>query len=349
MITALALIAAAAASPLTPTPVTSYQVRVTSPGDAGRVETYSGPNLGRVRFLAADADVVVRRADTEYAKGARGLGGLVTRNFPRVEPDGYPLAPDQWTETIAHILGRARSGEPVLVVDTLGTVPAFKTTLSAVANECAGFPPSTITVWLSQQYLLPLRAERRAQVGGALLDSSEYRYTKINGTFPASLFAPPRVAGPGMAIQNHRFTRMSARAAAGPLPYVPREPGVMITGFRQVVSGWAPRGELTGPEASIPRLPWLYAASWRRGQEHIDFTMRVSKRDWLADPFGHECQEVSQEPVTIGTGTGFFGTGPSSTPHLYWRDGSLLYTLSGPLPKEQLLQVAASLRKVPLS
>lgn len=349
MFTTLALIVAATTAPLNPTPVTSYQVRVTSPGDAGRVETYSGPNLGRVRYLAADADVVVRRGDTEYVKGGRGLGGLVTRNFPRVEPDGYTVAPDEWFETVDHLLGRARGGEPVLVVDALGTVPALKATLPAVANECAGRPPSTITIWLSQQYLLPLRVERRAQTGGALLDSTEYRYTKINGTFPPSLFTPPRVAGPGMAIQNHRFTRTSARAAAGPLPYVPREPGVMTAGFRQVISGWAPRGELTGPEASIPRLPWLYAASWRRGQDNIDFTMRLSKQDWPSDPFGHECQEVSREPVTIGSGAGFFGTGPSSTPHLYWRDGAILYTLSGPLPKEQLLQIAGSLRKVPLA
>jgi len=41
-----------------------------------------------------------------------------------------------------------------------------------------------------------------------------------------------------------------------------------------------------------------------------------------------------------------FGEGPEVVPHLYWRDGRVLHTVSGPFAKETLVEVAASLRAV---
>jgi anti-sigma factor RsiW len=38
-----------------------------------------------------------------------------------------------------------------------------------------------------------------------------------------------------------------------------------------------------------------------------------------------------------------YGAGPGITPHLYWRAGGLLYTVSGPFPKGDLVAIAESL------
>jgi hypothetical protein len=114
------------------------------------------------------------------------------------------------------------------------------------------------------------------------------------------------------------------------------------------VSGWARRSGITGPEGSIPAFPWLFAARYRRGQEHIDVTQRLARagEDWPVDPFGSECQPLRTENVTIGTVTATYGIGENTVPHLFWRDGPLLYTVSGPFPKDDLVAIAASLRRV---
>jgi hypothetical protein len=119
---------------------------------------------------------------------------------------------------------------------------------------------------------------------------------------------------------------------------------VLPQGFDLAIAGWAPRSGITGPEGSIGRYPWLFAATYRRGQERIDVTQRASRRDWPDDPFGGECQPLRTEAVQIGSLTGTFGIGQNTVPHVYWRDGSLLYTVSGPYPRDDLVAIAASLR-----
>ena len=145
---------------------------------------------------------------------------------------------------------------------------------------------------------------------------------------------------------NRRFTRNAPGHAAGPLPYVPRLPSALPPGFKLAVSGWAPRSGITGAEGSIPPSAWLFSASYRRGQERIDVTQRVASTDWPVSPFSGECQPLTEEPVSIAGVAATFGIGATTLPHVYWREGPLRYTVSGPFPKEDLVAIAASLRKL---
>ena len=102
----------------------------------------------------------------------------------------------------------------------------------------------------------------------------------------------------------------------------------------------------TGDEAFVRVSPWLFAVRYARGQEHIDVTQRVAATDWPGDPFGAECVAMSSELVSVNGVRGVCGVSPEIPPHVVWRRGHLRYTVSGPLPEDDLLRVAASLRPV---
>ena len=97
----------------------------------------------------------------------------------------------------------------------------------------------------------------------------------------------------------------------------------------------------------MPRRPQLFAAVYRRGFERIDVTQRLAEpRGWSVDPFGAECVFQYSERATIRGARGWYGIGPDTTPHLFWRQGRVLYTVSGPYAKRDLLAIANSLQRV---
>nr|MBA2474546.1 hypothetical protein [Actinomycetota bacterium] len=102
-----------------------------------------------------------------------------------------------------------------------------------------------------------------------------------------------------------------------------------------------------GAEGSNPRYRSLFAAVYRRGVERIDFTQRLAGRlGWLGDPFGAECVFQFEERTRAAGSPARYGAGPDTTPHLWWRRGNVLFTLSGPYPKRTLLRIADSLEPV---
>ena len=44
-----------------------------------------------------------------------------------------------------------------------------------------------------------------------------------------------------------------------------------------------------------------------------------------------------------------FGIGPEIPPHLFWRDGAVLNTVSGPFPAATLVEIAESLTPIAAS
>jgi hypothetical protein len=162
----------------------------------------------------------------------------------------------------------------------------------------------------------------------------------------AGAFRPLRPRG-DVFRDDQGFRRTSPARAAASLPYAPLLPGAVPAGFRLAVSGWAPRSGITGPEGSIPPRPSLFQAVYARGWERLELTMRRSGgRDWPGDPFAGECARVTARTVTVRGVPATFGIGPETHPHLFWREGGVLLTLSGPFPAETLVAVAGSLAPV---
>jgi hypothetical protein len=135
--------------------------------------------------------------------------------------------------------------------------------------------------------------------------------------------------------------------AALPDAYSAALPTALPTGFTLSVSGWAPRSARTGPEASNPRYSSLFAAVYRRGRERVDVTQRLAgTKGWLGDPFGFECGAETTSTVDVNGAKATFGQGVEIIPHLYWRSGGVLYTVSGPFPAATLAAIARSLKPV---
>jgi hypothetical protein len=342
---ALALAAPFTGTPAAPPVVAdSYRVRIEVTGEGAERATIAAPGRLRFRTLGRPVFLEVTRGGTTFVGRAEfGSGSILRGNFA-AQPDGALLSGfPRHDLLVSYVVAQARAGALPLTASSVGGRAAWRADVGLPANDCAGLAAQSVRVWLSQRTLYPLRVEERVASTHRLRRVTTYAYSGIGAAVPARVFAPPAL-GPRPFVTNNRFTRTSPRAAAGPLPYTPRLPSLVPPGFRLAMAGWAPRGSVTGPEGSIPARPWLFAALYRRGQEYISVTQRVSRRDWPDDPFGGECQPLFTEPVTINGVAATYGIGQSTVPHLYWRDGPLLYTVSGPFPKDDLIAIAASLR-----
>jgi hypothetical protein len=240
------------------------------------------------------------------------------------------------------LLAKARQGRPSLRPVRLGSLNALRGDNHVRANECAGLRAGTLSVWLDRRTLLPLQVQ---DVRGSRRSGTRYTYSKVRAPLAAGVLAAPRVRQ-GHERIDYGFRRTSPAVASGPLSYVPLMPTALPPGFELAVSGWARRGSRTGPEGSIAPHRELFAAVFRRGFERIDITQRLAAGSggWPVSPFGAECVFHFRERARVGAAAASYGAGPQTVPHLYWRSGRLLHTISGPYPKATLVRIAESLR-----
>ena len=265
---------------------------------------------------------------------------LVERRLFAARPDGYSLIQDTLQGPTDFVLEQARAGKLRLRLTRSGRRLALRAKVRLYPNDCAALRGGSAEIWLDRATLLPLRLRVRR---GRVRSDSRTVLTAVNVPLGARAFRFPR-SSRRREVVDYAFVRTSPRRAAGPLSYRPLLPRTLPPGFRLAVAGWARRSGRTGPEGSNPVNRDLFGAVYRRGFERIDVTQRLAGgRGWLSDPFGAECQFQFGERVRVGGVPARFGTGPETTPHLYWRRGRLLFTVSGPFPKADLIAIAESL------
>ncbi len=347
MIGPLLAAAVAIASPA-PTPsvvVKSYAASVTERRGTSTL-VWKSPEWASYRLgPGTDGVPFVRRGGVEfygrYQPGNQG-GGRVVRNTYAARPDTFSETWAQLQDPVDVVLGRARARTLKLASTQINGRPAWRGSIALPLNECGGLPRGTGTVWLARGTLLPLQiTSRRAQT-----ESISLEYRAVNTPIPAALFAPPAL-GKHPTRLNQGFIRTTPARADAKVSYQAKLPSSLPDGFKLAVSGWAPRSARTGPEASNPRYAQLFAAVYRRGWEHIDVTQRVAgKTGWIDDPFGFECGSEQASAVDVGGAKATFASGAEIVPHLYWRSGRVLYTVSGPFPAATLAAVARSLEPV---
>jgi hypothetical protein len=271
----------------------------------------------------------------------RGRGDVVRRSFA-ARPDAYSFAYARYGEPVDVVLGRARSGVLKLQATRQGGRPAWRARVALPPNTCAALPRGTATAWLDRATLLPLRLDWVR--GTRIRDSVTLRYRSLNRPLPPSAFRLPAL-GPNPVRRDQGFRRTSARAADARVSYAAQLPAAVPAGFRLTTTGWAPRSGITGPEGSNPRHRELFAAVYRRGWERIDVTQRRGAA-FPNDPFGFECGVLRTQRVMIDGVQATYGEGPEIVPHLYWRAGGIVHTVSGPFPRATLVAIAESLGPV---
>ncbi len=283
---------------------------------------------------------IVERNGVTY--DAPGLPGEVARRTFAARPDAHSFL-EELTAFSDFVLARARAGKRRLAAGTTAGEASWTTSFRLPANDCAGRAAARITLSLSRETLLPLRVRERVRRD---VNTFRWTYSVVNDDLPASEFATPRLGARPFRV-DRGFRRTAPASAASRLSYAPKLPTTLPPGFDLAVAGWAPRSERTGAEGSVPRRRELFAAVFRRGFERIDVTQRLAGgRSWEGDPFAVECGSEYAERAMIRGVRGWYGIGPEIPPHLYWRRGRVLYTVSGPFPKRDLLAIARSLAPV---
>lgn len=343
---ALAVPSGVAPPPLAPTPsvvADAYRAVVTTDFDRNAL-LVGGPELVAYRPLSAASGgiPVIENAGTRAEVPTGDYTGYVVRQRFAALPDAYSI--EDIVPSTAFVLGRARGGKAPLDPTTLDGRPALHASYSLGPNSCAGLRGGRGELWLDPQTLLPLL---QVEVRGRQVRRTTVRYTGVGVAVAASEFELPAVPGevPG---QDDGFRRTTPAEAATHLSYTPLLPTSVERGFALAVSGWAPRSPRNGPEGANPRYRELFAAVYRRGHERIDVTIRLARGagSFPNDPFGAECGFQYEERARVGGLAARYATGPGIVPHLTWRAGRLLLTVSGPLPKRALVAIAESLAPV---
>jgi hypothetical protein len=284
--------------------------------------------------------VVDRGLQTQFLDGS---GIRVARTFPAA-PDGAGLwallSPSSDT-----LVARARAGSASLTPARALGRATLRGTVRLGGNDCAGLRGGVRSIDLDRATLLPVRIP--TQRAGSRAEVVTLAPRALNRPVPAAAFRPAGPIRAGDPRLDQGFRRTSPAAASRHLPYAPELPAAVPDGFALAVSGWAPRSGTTGAEGSIPPGRALFQAVYARGWERIEVTQRAAGgRAWPDDPFGVECMRLSTRSVTVGGVPATFGIGPEIAPHLFWRDGALLHTVSGPFPAATLLEIAESLTPV---
>ena len=337
----------AAAADVTPTrPAVTLRADLTASTGSTSLAV-GGPDRFAARPLRGaigplESLVINRGLQTEFSDG----GGIrVARTFPAA-PDGAGLW-QLFSPSSDTLLARARGGQVTLSRATAGGRATLRGTVRLGGNDCAGLRGGVRTIDLDRATLLPLRI--RTQRAGARAEVVTLAPRALNRPVPAAAFRPAGPIRAGDQRLDQGFRRTSPATAARNLPYAPELPSAAAVpdGFTLAVSGWAPRTETTGAEGSIPPGRSLFQAVYARGWERVELTQRASGgRAWPADPFGVECGRLSSTQVSVNGIPATFGIGPEITPHVFWRDGAVLHTVSGPFPAATLVELAESLTPI---
>ncbi len=301
-----------------------YQRFSTNPSDAAKVDI-----VGRDKLLLAGA--------TRRTVGVRTLNPYIS------EPDGVTGPDDLGLRLGRFVVTQARAGRLNLVATSLGGRSVYKAEVDLAANACEKAPEGTATIWLTRTTLLPKRVDVERD---NTTRTYNYAYAAFNDAVSNAALTSPGLGRRPQTI-NQRFKRRSPQAARGPLPFTPRLPTQLPTGFTLVQSGWAPQGARTGVRLLNKRDSWLFAAVYRRGWERIEITQRLATHGaWKVDPFQRSCQSIIGGRTTLGAIRVRYGVGPDVTSHVWFRDGNQLLTVSGPYGKNDLRTIAASLTKL---
>lgn len=324
-------------------PVERFRAVVTQGGQSAFA--FGGPERYSIRDLSGQTrnGTVLRDGGTETSRFSELSVSVIRRNFAAA-PDAF-TGLDLIDTSLDVLLARARAGTTTLTPVRTGGRAALRGRLRLPANDCAALREGTKTIDLDARTLLPLRIV--IQRTGARVEIETLRYPSVNRPLPAGAFRPPAV-GSSPFRDDRGFRRTSPARAADNLSYAPELPATVPAGFKLAVAGWAPRSATIGPEGSIPPHRELFAAVYARGTERIEITQRLGRPgDWDVSPFGAECQPLGEVKVDIAGSPAIYAIGAQTSPHLYWREGRILHTLSGPYPRRTLVEIAESLTSVP--
>jgi hypothetical protein len=269
-------------------------------------------------------------------------------------PPGWGATPGPLHDMGAYVVSLARAGDPRITTSTVAGRAAWHFDGPTVQDRNGGNDAPDH------------RVADVDQAGGVLLTLTESSNGRIVRRLTATEVtvsdqidrARYRLEPPAGARKSEFSSGFAARSldqAAAEVPYDLLVPGFVPDGF---TLDWSPGAVTvnrdvatpTGVEGSNAPTKPVTAMTWRLGAQKFTVELRPSNNlpDW-GDPFGAEGMVADAQPVRIELPgrPALEGTvvvdGPL-IPHLWGISGDVVVTVSGDLSRDELQQVAASLR-----
>jgi hypothetical protein len=322
--------------------VDTYQLAVSSRTTTVR-HVFAGPE--RFSSIAKDPKVV-----DMAARGSLLLfGATPTTKGRRIDnryqtaPDGVNGPNDLGLKLAQFAVAEARAGHLQLTAARLVGRDVLRAEIDLAANNCQKLPGGTATIWLTKTTLLPKRLEVERD---GVTTTFRYTFSSFNQHLVLSRLGLPKL-GPRPVRINNGFKRRTPTVARGPLAFTPRLPSRLPSGFTLVASGWAPLGARTGTRDVNKRNRSLFSAVYMKGWERIEVTERlVDTAKFGRDPFSELCLGMHHGTTLVSNRGARYGIGTEIPSHLWWREGPIYFTVSGPYPKKDLKVIAESLQKI---
>ncbi len=343
--TALLLVAAL----LAPAPVLGAEVEPSTVLEGYSARIVGTGGVQDITWRAGDSYALTTRAGAgtrTVRAGGRDVIAIGGRAWLTIRRP-VPVAPDGWDTpawidpSVPVLLAHLREGTAPLTAGSRAGRATWSGTVALGPDACTGAAAGVKSIEIDAATLLPLRV--RVDRPGSRATVSLLRDLRTDPPARRGELAAPAADG-STDRRTGGFRRTAPAEAATHLPYAPSLPAALPSGFALRVSGWAPRSRPTGAGTVVPARPGLFAAVYVRGVERIVVTQRAAAgADWEADPYGDACERIPGTPASVGGVPAVYAAGGETVPHLYWRAGEVLHTISGPYPAATLVAVAESL------
>ena len=288
-------------------------------------------------------DIAARGGELVFGATSTVKGRRVVNRF-QAAPDGVTGPNDLGLKLAQFAVTEARAGKLQLTADRLASRDVLRGEIDLAANSCRKLAEGTATIWLTKTTLLPKRLEVERD---GVTTTFNYNFEGFNESLSLSDIGLPKLGRSPVQV-NEKFKRVTPATAEGPLAFVPRLPATLPAGFTLVASGWASKGAKTGVRDLNTPNSSLFSAVYKKGWERIEITQRlVGSAKFRRDPFSESCLAMQPGNTVIKNRGAKYGIGTEIPSHLWWREGNIYFTVSGPYGKKDLKVIAESLTPLP--
>jgi hypothetical protein len=175
----------------------------------------------------------------------------------------------------------------------------------------------------------------------------------VDTRLPGGVFALQFPPGKEVLHEDDGFRRVDLADAAARLGYEPLVPQATPAGYRFDTAAVAQLSRAASAAVANPPSRKVFSLSYRRGFEQLVVTTRLRRSGsgrWH-DPLGVQGVPLRAERMTLHGGalngaSAQVVVDPRAVPHLWALTDKLVVTVSGDLSRDELLDVAGSLRPV---
>jgi hypothetical protein len=326
-----------------------WSFAMTAGGDL-RIKEADGPS-----DLSYDADKGIERSlNASASTGGDAIFAAERRGVAPGPPDPGPSGSFLYRDFGSVVRALLAAKDPRVTETTYGGRNAWRLEIAvepnAIVPELSG---DRFVVTVDQETGFPLRIVE--QKDGKLLDEIRLERLEVDSKLGPNAFKIAFPPGADVNRTDHGFRRVALARVETVVGYPPLVPASIPAGYELAEVAVAKEAPQTGVEGGNPVSKDVVSLAYRRGLDLFVVTTRLRRvpgfeADW-SDPLGTgEGFRDEPENVTLAGGA-LAGVEaellivPRNMPHIWALTDDLVVTVAGDLSRQELIQVARSLRR----